>query len=142
MANKPLIASDYPIAETQPDKVTGNRGKPLSSLTMEAVLSGHVTMEDLRITSQALEQQAEIATSVGRSALASNLKRAAEMTRLPQSEVMEIYELLRPGRAASAESLIDAAKRVRNDYDAQLLGDFLDEAARFHEQRGLFRRRY
>ena len=142
MADKSLTASDYPIAETQPDEVIGNRGKPLSSLTMEAVLNGDVSMEDLRITPQALEQQAGISTSVGRSALASNLKRAAEMTRLPQSEVMAIYELLRPGRAASSESLLDAANRVRNDYDAQLLGDFLDEAARFYEQRGLFRRRY
>lgn len=142
MADKPLTASDYPIAETQPDEMTGNRGKPLSALTMDAVLSGDVSMEDLRITSQALEQQAEIASSVGRSALAGNLQRAAEMTRLPQSEVMAIYELLRPGRAASSESLLVAAKRVRSDYDAQLLGDFLDEAAGFYEQRGLFRRRY
>lgn len=142
MADKPLTASDYPIAETQPDKVTGNRGIPLSSLTMDAVLNGDVSMEDLRITSHALERQAEIASSVGRSALASNLKRAAEMTRLPQNEVMAIYELLRPGRAASAESLLDAAKRVRIDYDAQLLGDFLAEAASLYEKRGLFRRRY
>ena len=142
MVKTSLTANDYPIAETQPDEVIGNRGKPLSSLTMGAVLNGEVSMEDLRITSQALEQQAEIATSVGRSALASNLKRAAEMTRLPQSEVMAIYELLRPGRSASAESLLDAANRVRNDYDAQLLGDFLDEASSFYEQRDLFRRRY
>lgn len=142
MADTPLTASDYPIAETQPDEVTGNRGKPLSSLTMEAVLSGDVTMEDLRITPRALDQQAEIAKSVGRSALASNLKRAAEMTRLPQEEVMEIYELLRPGRAPTAESLLEAARRVRADHGAQLLGDFLDEAARYYEQRGLFQRRY
>ena len=142
MVKKPLTANDYPIAETQPDEVIGNRGKPLSSLTMGAVLNGDVSMEDLRITSQALEKQAEIATSVGRFALASNLKRASEMTRLPQSEVMAIYELLRPGRATSVRDLLDAANRVRNDYDAQLLGDFLDEAASFYNQRGLFRRRY
>ncbi len=142
MADRSLTSRDYPIAETKPDQVMGSRGKPLTALTMDAVLNGDVSMEDLRITPQALEQQAEIAKSVGRFALADNLKRAAEMTRLPQSEVMTIYELLRPGRAASVENLRDAAKRVRNDYDAQLLGDFLDEAAGFYEQRGLFRRRY
>ena len=142
MVKKPLTANDYPIAETQPDEVIGTRGKPLSSLTMESVINGDVSMEDLRITPQALEKQAEIATSIGRSALASNLKRASEMTRLPQSEVMAIYELLRPGRATSVKDLLDAANRVRNDYDAQLLGDFLDEASSFYEQRGLFRRRY
>ena len=50
---------------------------------MKPVINGDVSMEDLRITPKALEQQADIATSVGRSALASNLKRVAEMTRLP-----------------------------------------------------------
>lgn len=142
MAKTPLTASDYPIAETRPDEVIGTHGKPLSSVTMESVINGDVCMEDLRITPLALEQQAEIATSVGRSALASNLKRASEMTRLPQSEVMAIYELLRPGRATSVENLLDAANRVRTDYDAQLLGDFLDEAASFYKQRGLFQKRY
>ena len=109
---------------------------------MKAVLSGDVTMDDLRITPRALEQQAEIATSVGRSALAGNLKRAAEMTRLPQEEVMEIYELLRPGRAASKDSLLDVAQELRNEQDAPLLADFVEEAARFYEKRGLFRKRY
>ena len=142
MAKTPLTANDYPIAETQPEEVIGNRGKPLSSLKMEPVINGDVSMEDLRITPKALEQQADIATSVGRSALAGNLKRAAEMTRLPQSEVMAIYELLRPGRAVSKDSLLDEAQRLRNEQDAPLLADFIEEAARFYEKRGLFRKRY
>lgn len=142
MAKTPLTANDYPIAETQPEEVIGNRGKPLSSLMMESVINGNISMEDLRITPQALEQQAEIAASVGRSALASNLKRAAEMTRLSQSEVMAIYELLRPGRAVSKDNLLDVAQRLRNEQDAPLLADFVEEAARFYEKRGLFRKRY
>ena len=142
MAKTPLTANDYPIAETQPEEVIDNRGKPLSSLTMEPVINGDVSMEDLRITPKALEQQADIATSVGRSALAGNLKQAAEMTRLPQSEVMAIYELLRPGRAVSKDSLLDEAQRLRNEQDAPLLADFIEEAARFYEKRGLFRKRY
>ena len=142
MAKTPLTANDYPIAETQPEEVIGNRGKPLSSLMMESVINGNISMEDLCITPQALEQQAEIASSVGRSALASNLKRAAEMTRLSQSEVMAIYELLRPGRAVSKDNLLDVAQRLRNEQDAPLLADFVEEAARFYEKRGLFRKRY
>ncbi|MBT5487932.1 MAG: glycerol dehydrogenase, partial [Halieaceae bacterium] len=61
--NKHLTAKDYPIAENRPEEVTGSRGKPLASLTMEAVLSGEVSMEDLRITPRALEQQAQISKS-------------------------------------------------------------------------------
>ena len=142
MADKSLTASDYPIAETQPDEVIGNRGKPLSSLTMDAVLNGDVSMEDLRITPRALEQQAQISKSVGRSTLAGNFERAAEMAQLPQDEVMAVYELLRPGRAASKDSLLDVAQRLRDELDAPLLADFVEEAARFYEKRGLFRKRY
>ena len=142
MQDKPLTAADYPTAETQPDKVTGNRGKPLSSLTLDAVVRGEVEMEDLRITPTALLQQAQIAKSVGRTALADNLERAAEMTCIPQDEVMAIYELLRPGRADAKESLLIAAKRVRENHDAPRLADFLEEAAEFYHKRGLFRKRF
>lgn len=142
MADKPLTAQDYPTAETRPEKVAGNRGKPLPALTLDAVIRGDVEMEDLRITPQALLQQAQIAKSVGRATLAGNLERAAEMTRLPQDEVMAIYELLRPGRAPSKESLLEAAERLRRDRDAPQLADFLEEAAQFYDQRGLFRKRF
>jgi len=140
--DKRLTAKDYPIAENRPDAVTGNRGKPLASLTMEAVLSGEVSMEDLRITPRALQQQAQISKSVGRSTLAGYFERAAEMTRLSREEVMAIYELLRPGRAASKDSLLDVAQRLRDEQDAPLLADFVEEAARFYEKRRLFRKRY
>ena len=140
--NKHLTAKDYPIAENRPEEVTGSRGKPLSDLTLDAVIDGRVEMEDLRITPRALVQQAQIAGSVGRGALAGNLERAAEMTRLSQEDVMEIYELLRPGRTISKDSLLDVAQRLRNKQDAPLLADFVEEAARFYEKRGLFRKRY
>jgi propanediol dehydratase small subunit len=142
MADTPLTARDYPIAETRPDDVTGNRGKALSSLTMEAVLSGDISMEDLRISPRALEQQAEISKSVGRSTLAKNFERAAEMAQIPQDEVMAIYELLRPGRAASKDSLLDVAQKLRDELNAPLLADFIEEASRFYEMRGLFQKRY
>lgn len=142
MPDTPLTSADYPTAETRPDEVKGSRGKPVSALTLEAVMDGDVAMEDLRITPQALLQQAQIAKSVGRAALAGNFERAAEMTQVPQEEVMEIYELLRPGRAESPQSLLDAASRIRQTYEANLLADFLEEAARFYEKRGLFRKRY
>ena len=137
-----LHAKDYPIAETRPERVLGQRGKPLASLTLEAVMDGNVGMEDLRITPQALLQQAQIAKSVGRTALAGNLERAAEMTGIPQAEVMQIYELLRPGRTKSKQELLDTAQRIRSNHKADLLASFIEEAAEFYEKRGLFRKRY
>lgn len=142
MTDDRLCAADYPIAETRPEMVRGARGKTLDELTLEAAVNGDLTMEDLRITPQALMQQAQIARDVGRAALAQNLERAAEMTALPQDEVMHVYELLRPGRAPSRSALIEAASRLREVYRAPRLADFVEEAAEVYQRRGLFRVRY
>jgi|TARA_Y100000287_G_C14122452_1_gene305630 propanediol dehydratase small subunit len=142
MRKQKLTQKDYPIAETQPSKVKGKRGIALSELTMDAVLEGRVALEDLQITPEALLKQAEIAKSVGRATLSDNFERAAEMNKLPNSEVMEIYELLRPGRAGSKSTLLEAAQKIRSRYSAEGLAEFIEEAAEFYDKRGLFKKRY
>lgn len=142
MRKQKLTQKDYPIAETQPSKVKGKRGIALSELTMDAVLEGRVALEDLQITPEALLKQAEIAKSVGRATLSGNFERAAEMNKLPNSEVMEIYELLRPGRAGSKSTLLEAAQKIRGRYSAEGLAEFIEEAAEFYDKRGLFKKRY
>ena len=142
MRKQKLTQKDYPIAETQPSKVKGKRGIALSELTMDAVLEGRVALEDLQITPEALLKQAEIAKSVGRTTLSDNFERAAEMNKLPNSEVMEIYELLRPGRAGSKSTLLEAAQKIRTRYSAEGLAEFIEEAAEFYDKRGLFKKRY
>ena len=142
MGDKPLGVKDYPLAETCPERVTGRRGKALDALTIEAVLSGELQMEDLRITAEALRRQAEIARDAGRAALGRNFERAAEMTRVPQAVVMEVYELLRPGRAPSKDALLQAAQGLREEYGAEALAGLVEEAAEVYEKRGLFRTRY
>ena len=142
MREKKLNRQDFPIAETRPSKVKGKRGIALSELTIEAVLEGTVDLDDLQITPEALLQQAEIAKSVGRKTLSENFERAAEMNNLPNSEVMEIYELLRPGRTESMSTLLDAAKKIRTEYQAEKLAKFIEEAAEFYDKRGLFKKRF
>ena len=142
MRKQKLTQKDYPIAETQPSKVKGKRGIALSELTMDAMLEGRVALEDLQITPEALLKQAEIAKSVGRATLSGNFERAAEMNKLPNSEVMEIYELLRPGRAGSKSTLLEAAQKIRSRYSAEGLAEFIEEAAEFYDKRGLFKKRY
>ena len=133
---------DYPLAETQPQEVKGLRGKSLVDLTIDELLSGNVTMEDLRITPEALQAQAQIARDSGRSKLASNFERAAELVSIPQEVIMEIYELLRPGRATSKSALLDAADLLRNEYSAPGMAAFIEEAADAYETRGLFKYRF
>ena len=142
MIEKKLNRQDFPLAETRPSKVKGKRGMALSELTIEAVLEGNVDLDDLQITPEALLQQAEIAKSVGRKTLSENFERAAEMNNLPNSEVMKIYELLRPGRTESMSTLLDAAKKIRTEYQAEKLAKFIEEAAEFYDKRGLFKKRF
>jgi propanediol dehydratase small subunit len=142
MSNDKLGIADYPLAEHRPELVRGRRGKGLAELSLDEVLSGAVEMEDLRITPEALLQQAEIARDANRATLAGNFERASEMAGLPQDFIMEVYELLRPGRAPDKGALGAAAARLRVEYGAERLAQFVEEAGQVYERRGLFTFRF
>ena len=76
------------------------------------LVAGEVELEDLRITPAALRLQAEIARAAGRPMLAENFERAAELVDVPQDFIMQVYELLRPGRAKDKAPLLEAAAQA------------------------------
>jgi propanediol dehydratase small subunit len=78
-------------------------GRPVEDLTVDAVRAGEVGLADLRIHPDTLEHQATVAEQHGNPQLADNLRRASELTRLPDDEVLAIYEALRPGRSTQAQ---------------------------------------
>lgn len=78
-------------------------GRAVADVTVEAMQTGEVGVADLRIHPDTLERQAVIAEEHANPQLADNLRRAAELTRLPDDEVLAIYEALRPGRSTPAE---------------------------------------
>jgi propanediol dehydratase small subunit len=137
-----LTKDDYPLAEKRPDLVRTQRGKALGELTLGAIEAGEVALEDLRITPEALRQQAEIARDAGRPTLARNFERAAELVDVPQDVILRIYELLRPGRATGKADLTEAANLLRGTYKAERMAAFIEEAADVYERRGLFSRRF
>jgi propanediol dehydratase small subunit len=134
--------ADYPLAENRPDLVKTARGKALADLTLDAVMDGEVTLEDLRITPQALLDQARVATLAGRPTLGRNFERAAELIAVPQDYLLRVYELLRPGRAKSKADLLEAATTLRKTYSATKMAAFVEEAAEVYEKRGLFTFRF
>jgi propanediol dehydratase small subunit len=142
MSEDRLTIGDYPLAEKRPEIVRGKRGKGLDEITLDAVLEDRVALEDLRITARALRQQAEIARAAGRETLAENFERAAELVDVPQDTIMHVYELLRPGRAESKSALLAAAVELREQYGANIMAAFVEEAAAAYERRGLFKKRY
>jgi propanediol dehydratase small subunit len=93
-----MMSSDYPLSEKHPD------------------LSG------------ALELQARIAESCGREHLAENLRRAAELVKIPDPEILRIYSALRPGRADKA-GLYSLAADLENRYGAGRCAALVREAA-------------
>src|SRR4051812_12728819 len=137
-----LKVADYPLSEKRADLIRTGTGKSLDAITVAALKSGAATMDDLRITQDALLMQAEIAEAAGRPRLGANFERASEMVDVPQDFLLQAYELLRPGRAKTKQELLDAAKTFRDTHQAERVAAFLEEAAEVYERRGLFQFRY
>ena len=75
----------------------------MESLTVDAIRAGEIGVSDLRIHPETLERQAVVAEEHANPQLAENLRRAAELTHLPDEQVLAIYEALRPGRSTAVE---------------------------------------
>ena len=76
MAEKLHYEQDYPLSEKRPDLVKKVKDRPLEEITLDKVLSGEIEADEIRVTPEILEYQAQIADSVGRPQLAANLRRA------------------------------------------------------------------
>jgi len=136
------VGAIYPVGEKNPDSVRTRNGRPLRELTIDNLLAGQVTSSDFGITTEGLRLQADIAERVGRPNLAQNLRRGAELVEIPDNVLLEVYELLRPGRAQSAEDLRAAANQLRAAYEAEETASLLEEAALVYERRDVFQRRF
>jgi len=110
-------------------------GKAVEQLTVEAVRAGEVGVADLRIHHETLERQAVVAEQHGNTQLAENLRRAAELTRLPDEEVLAIYEALRPGRSTPGQLTELAASLAGQGLPR--CAALLTEAAEVYARRGL-----
>lgn len=126
---------DYPLAQKRPDLVRSTTGLALEEITLEKAAAGKLTFDDVKIRPETLEYQAQIAESAGRPHLARNLRRAAEMTRIPDARVLEIYNALRPYRSTKQE-LLDIASELESKYQAKVCAGFVREAAQVYEKRG------
>ena len=111
-------------------------GRSLKELTMEALLAGELTTEDFRISGETLRRQADAAEAAGYRQFAENLRRAAELTHIPNDQVLEIYHTLRPGRTPYNQ-LISLAEHLKNDCDAPLNASLVREAAEVYLERGI-----
>lgn len=126
---------DYPLAEKRPDLVRTATGLSLADITLEKVKAGKISFDDIKIRPETLEYQAQIAEGVGRPNIAENLRRAAEMNRIPDERLLEMYDSLRPYRCTKQE-LLEMADELESKYQAQRCAAFVREAASVYQQRG------
>lgn len=111
-------------------------GRKLNELGIDGVLLGDLSPEDFRISAETLRAQAQAALDAGYRQVAENLLRAAELTRISNEEILEIYDKLRPGRTTYPD-MMAIADRLESDFKAPLTATFIREAAEVYLKRGI-----
>ncbi len=129
---------DYPLAAKRPELLKSPTGKTLADITLDKVVNGDIKAEDVRISPETLRMQAEIADGIGRNQFANNLRRAAELTAIPDNRILEIYNALRPYRSTKQE-LLAIAEEMETKYNAKINAAFVREAAGVYERRNRLR---
>jgi propanediol dehydratase small subunit len=127
----------YPLIEHAIDHIQAASGRPLGEVTLDAL--DELSIADVQISPATLRAQAEIARQAGFRQLAINLARAAELTAVPNAELLRMYELLRPQRASHAE-LLALADTLEQRYAAVENARMVREAAEVYHARGLLKR--
>lgn len=112
-------------------------GRLVNAVTVQAARDGELTLDDVRVSSQTLIEQAAVAEGHGNPQLGANLRRAAEMTDLSDAEILRIYEALRPHRS-TREELEEIASSLRAQ-GAKQCAAFVADAAVAYERRSLTR---
>lgn len=131
-----MNTNHYPLRENAIESLRAASGRPLVEITPEGVEA--LTMADVQISAETLRAQAEVARARGYAQLAANLTRAAELTAVPNAEILRMYDLLRPGRASHAE-LLALAELLEHRYAALECGQLVREAADVYQARGRLR---
>lgn len=128
--------SDYPLGSRRPDLVRTPSGLGLDEITLDAVRAGTIGAADLRATPETLRRQSAVALAAGRTQLADNLARSAELASVPSETILEVYTALRPHRSTAAE-LEAWAERLETEHAAPLTAAFVREALEAYAERGL-----
>lgn len=129
-----FTAKDYPLTAKRGNDITTPTGKKLNDITLDKVLNGEINADDIRISPETLEMQAQIAESMNRDAIARNFRRAAELISVPDDRILEMYNALRPYRSTK-EDLYVIADELEHKYGAKINADFVREAAGVYDER-------
>ena len=128
---------NYPLSENNYN-IKSKSGKTLGDITVDEVINGNVTGEDIKISKEALHLQGQVAKENGRQQLGENLERASELVDIPDEEILNIYNMLRPNRSTE-QQLLSKAKEIREKYGAVKCSYLIEDAVRVYKQRGILK---
>ena len=112
-------------------------GRDAGEITVDRLARDELVADDVRIHPDTLEQQAVVAEQHANAQLAANFRRAAELALMAESDVLALYDALRPHRATDDE-LEELAVRLEA-VPAPLCAALVREAASVYARRGLLR---
>jgi propanediol dehydratase small subunit len=130
MSNQPR----YPLGDSE--SLRSASGKQAGEIGPNSLAANLLSTGDMQIDADTLRAQAQIAAEAGYLQLADNLNRAAELTAVPNEQLLGMYEQLRPGRATLAE-LNTLADQLEKEFSAPRTADLVREAAHHYARQGL-----
>ena len=128
--------SSYPLGRNEAETITSRTGKKLSQITLEEVRRGNVTADDIKISSEMLRRQGQVAREADNPQMEANFERAAELVRVPDDVILEMYNKLRPNRSTKRELAL-MAQDLLEKYQAPHCAKLVLEAAEIYEKRGI-----
>lgn len=126
----------YPLIEKRPELIRSKTGKKLEDITVESVIKGDISIEDLSISKDTLILQAKVALDQGKEQQAENFVRASELIGVPDQKILEIYNMLRPYRATEKQ-LKEISQELRTKYNAPICAAFVEETLEVYKKRDI-----
>ena len=138
MTSRKRSTLGYPLGQHLREQLKSKTGVRYGDITLALLRRGKIGPNDLSIDPDTLRMQAQAAADAGYLQLASNLLRAAELVRIPNKRLLDIYEALRPCHSTKAQ-LLSISNELQKKYDAPDSARFVREAAEAYQDSGVLR---
>ena len=126
----------YPLGEHEKERIYSKTGKKLTEITLDEVMKGHISSDDIKISKEMLKAQGQVASENGNDPMEKNFERAAELVDVPDDVILKMYDKLRPNRSTKLE-LVMMAQELVEKYHAKNCARLVMEAAEVYEKRGI-----
>ncbi len=118
----------YPLGKYHSQHIQTSTNVLLSEITLDSLINGKISSNDIRISRKTLLIQAEIAEENGFHQLAGNFQKAAELVHIPDEQILDIYNALRPKRSTYKE-LMSLAADIEEQHSAPEVAKLIRDAA-------------